>query len=122
MAKILVIDDEPQMRDMLKQLLQLDGHHVTLASNGDEGIACFNKSQPDLVITDILMPYKDGIELVIEIRRIDTETPIIATSGGRRSLSASFNLDSSLLVGANTMLPKPFTRAQLQASVKKCLP
>ena len=122
MAKILVIDDEPQMRDMLQQLLELDGHTVTLAANGDEGLASFARMRPNLVITDIIMPGKDGIETLVEIRRQDATTPVIAISGGRRSLSASFNLDSSELVGANAMLPKPFTRAQLQAAVKKCLP
>ena len=122
MANILVVDDESHMREMLQQLLELDHHHVTSATNGNDGLACFQRKRPDLIITDVIMPEKSGIDMIIDIRKIDTKTPVIAISGGQRSVYAVFNLDSSGLVGANFLLPKPFSRQQLQAAVKEVYP
>jgi len=121
MAKILLIDDEISLADAMRQLLTIDGHEVTMATNGDEGLNKYRENRPDLIITDILMPGKDGIEMVIEIRKSDVDIPIIAVSGGRRSLSTAFNLESSSIAGVNCTLAKPFTRAQLKAAVLACL-
>lgn len=121
MAHILVIDDEQQLCNAIRQFLEHDGHRVTLAANGDEGLERYRSGRPDLIITDVLMPGKDGVEVLAEIRRRDHDTPIIAISGGRRSLTTAFNLDSTSLVGANRTLAKPFTRAQLQEAVRACL-
>ncbi|MDQ5940165.1 MAG: hypothetical protein QG557_1115 [Pseudomonadota bacterium] len=64
MAKILVIDDEEQLRDLIKKMLTRDGHQILMAQDGEEGVRAFHQFNPDLIITDIIMPNKDGIEVI----------------------------------------------------------
>lgn len=121
MAKILVIDDEEQLRDLLKQMLTRDGHNVITAFDGVEGMRAFNQSNPDLVITDIIMPNKDGIEVITELLCRNPGLAIIAISGGRRAITAEFNLESAELLGVKGILSKPFTRDQLREAVNQAL-
>lgn len=121
MAKILVIDDEEQLRDLLKQMLTRDGHEVITAFDGVEGMRVFNQSNPDLVITDIIMPNKDGIEVITELLCRNPNLAIIAISGGRRAITAEFNLESAELLGVKGILSKPFTRDQLREAVNQAL-
>ena len=113
MAKILVIDDEDQLRDLLQKLLTREGHEICIAHDGEEGVANFHQFNPDLVITDIIMPKKDGIEVIIELIQAHPKLPIIAISGGRRAVTAGFNLDSAHMLGVRASLLKPFTHRQL---------
>ena len=123
MAHILVIDDDEQFRTMLIQMLTKDGHRVASAQDGEEGLQLIAQIKPDLIITDILMPRKDGIETIMELNRIGNEIPIIAMSGGRRSIRAEFNLESAALVGAGikASLAKPFSRADLRLAIERAL-
>lgn len=121
MAKILVIDDEEQLRDLLKQMLSRDGYEVITASDGVEGMRAFDQFHPDVVITDIIMPNKDGIEVITELLGRDPKTAIIAISGGRRAITAEFNLESAELLGVKGILSKPFTREQLREVVHLAL-
>lgn len=121
MAKILVIDDEGQLRDLIKKMLVRDGHQVFIANDGVEGIKSFHQFNPDLIITDIIMPYKDGIEVIMELLKINPELPIIAISGGRRAITADFNLDSAEMLGVKGILQKPFTHEQLQEVISSVL-
>ena len=121
MAKILVIDDEDQLRDLLQKLLTRDGHEICIAHDGKEGIANFHQFNPDLVITDIIMPNIDGIEVITELHQSNSNLPIIVISGGRRSMAAGFNLDSVEMLGVRGILQKPFTYQQLQEVVKLAL-
>ena len=121
MAHILIIDDDPQFRQMLVTMLQADNHRVSQAGDGEEGLRQVAQSSPDLIITDILMPKVDGIEFVMELKRQNKAIPVIAVSGGRRSITAEFNLDSAALMGVNETLPKPFSRDDLRRSIKKVL-
>ncbi|MDP4030421.1 MAG: response regulator [Gallionella sp.] len=123
MAHILVIDDDEQFCMMLVQMLTQDGHRVTSAQDGEEGLRLIAQIRPDLIITDILMPRKDGIETIMELNRIGSNIPIIAISGGRRIISAEFNLESASLVGAGikASLVKPFVRADLRLAIEKAL-
>ncbi len=82
MKKILVIDDEPLIRNLLKTTLEKAGYEVKDAMNGDEGLHLYYTFSPQLIITDIVMPVKDGIELIMEIRKTDTDVQFIAISGG----------------------------------------
>ena len=84
MARILIIDDEPNMRSMLRRMLHKAGHQVSEAGDGAEGIDSYERDPPDLVITDILMPKKEGIETIIALHRADPDLPVIAISGGGR--------------------------------------
>jgi CheY-like chemotaxis protein len=121
MSKILIIEDDPQFRAMLGQMLAQDGHQVTAAANGVEGLDRYRQQRPDLVITDILMPEKDGIELILEIRRLRPDARIIAISGGRRNVTAEFNLESASLLGVRVVLAKPFGRGELQRAIHDVL-
>lgn len=121
MANILVIDDDDQFRTMLVQMLSNDAHHVTFATDGDMGLVMLGQSRPDLIITDILMPKMDGIDFIMELGRRQVNVPIIAVSGGRRSISAEFNLESAALLGVKVTLSKPFTRDVLRNAVVKAL-
>lgn len=117
MAHVLVIDDDEQFRLMLVQMLTQDGHQVMIAKDGEEGLRLIRKERPELIITDILMPKMDGMDVMLELSRSDSHIPVIAVSGGRRSISAEFNLDSATLLGARAVLAKPFTRADLRQAL-----
>lgn len=121
MAKILVIEDDPQFCQMLTQMLTQAGHEVETATNGVLGLERFQKSTPDLVITDIMMPEKDGIDVIVDIKRQGSDARIIAISGGRRAITPQFNLDSAALIGASQVLAKPFNRQQLLEAVEAAL-
>ena len=84
MAKILVIDDEPSILLMIKKMLEKEGHEVDLALNGRDGMELFENIKPDLVITDIIMPEKEGLETIFELRKKNPGLKIIAISGGGR--------------------------------------
>jgi CheY-like chemotaxis protein len=128
MAHILLIDDDALLRDTLQQMLELDGHRVTLACDGTQGVTAYQQGGKgtksggfDLVITDILMPGQDGTEVIVKLRQQGATLPIIAISGGRRMLSPKFSLETAQLVGATSHLAKPFSRAILQSEITKVL-
>lgn len=121
MAKILVIEDDEQFREMLAQMLEQAGHQVETAANGVLGLMQFRQSPPDLVITDILMPEKDGIDVIIDMKREQDDVRIIAISGGRRTITPQFNLDSAALIGVRQTLTKPFNREQLLQAIQNAL-
>jgi CheY-like chemotaxis protein len=118
MGRILVIDDEAQLRQVLERMLKGAGHEVIVAGNGDEGLKEFQRTAPDLVITDIFMPERDGFETIIHLRKLNPKIPVIAISGkpaGRVMLSVAEKL------GTTAVLEKPFTLEQLLAAVGKAL-
>lgn len=121
MARILIVDDDELFRDMLHDMVSSDGHEAHDAINGNEALARITDTTFDLIITDILMPEKDGIELIMELAQRTTAPPIIAVSGGRRAISREFNLDSARLMGVRATLSKPFTREDLRAAIKDAL-
>lgn len=121
MAKILVIDDEELLCSLIKKMLARDGHQVFIAYDGVEGIKKFHQFKPDLIITDIIMPEKDGIEVIIEVLKENPNLPIIAVSGGRRAVTADFNLDFAEMLGVKGILQKPFTHEQLQEVISSVL-
>jgi CheY-like chemotaxis protein len=120
MAQILIIDDEDEVRSMLRQMLEQAGHEVTEAVNGTEGIEIYEQDAPDLIVTDIIMPEKEGVETIISLRRADPDLPIIAISGGGR-LDATDFLTMARKLGARHTLSKPFRRDQLLDAVRECL-
>ncbi len=122
MAYILLIDDDELLRDTLLQMLELDGHTVTEAASGEQGLKLLDAHRGvELVITDMLMPGIDGARVIVEVIRRRPGLPVIAISGGRRTLSTQFNLETASLVGATCQLAKPFTRAQLQTTLREAL-
>jgi CheY-like chemotaxis protein len=118
---ILVIDDDETFRAMLVQMLMQDKHRVSSACDGEEGLRLAAEINPDLIITDILMPHRDGIEVIMALNDAGSGIPVIAISGGRRAISAEFNLQSAELMGVTAMLKKPFVRADLRLAIETAL-
>jgi YesN/AraC family two-component response regulator len=106
---------------MLTQMLSLDAHQVTIACDGVEALRLVRQVNPDLIITDILMPRKDGIETIMALNETGSAIPIIAVSGGRRFISPEFNLASAALIGVKATLSKPFARAELREAIARAL-
>lgn len=120
MATILVIDDDTQLRTLIVRILEMENHQIVEAVNGIEGIRCFRKQKIDLVITDILMPDKDGIEVIREIRSAHPDVKMIAISGGGQ-LGADQYLTLAKKLGAQHTLLKPFQREDLLEIVNHLL-
>jgi len=117
-AQILLVDDEEMVRVQIRSSLELEGYEVREASNGREAIDMLADYTPDLMITDILMPEKEGIETIREVRQQRADIKIIAISGGVRTENMDF-LKIAKRLGADLALPKPFGRQQLLAMVNQ---
>jgi CheY-like chemotaxis protein len=120
MSAILVIDDDSPMREVVGEMLRLEGHVVSMAENGREAIPLLTRHRFDLVITDLIMPEKEGIETISEIRRTDKHIPIVAISGGGR-LGPGDYLQTARYIGADATLAKPFARQELLATIEALL-
>jgi CheY-like chemotaxis protein len=120
MANILLIDDNPELRDILRKHLETHGHRVTAARNGDEGLALLAGSGFDIVLTDILMPQRDGVEVLREAKRRWPDLPVIAISGGGW-IGATELLGMAERLGADKVLQKPVRRDDLIAAVDAAL-
>lgn len=120
METILIIDDEPLMRLTLRTALEQAGYAVIEACDGNEGLARFEAENPDLVLTDIIMPDREGVETIGVMKRARPQTPIIAMSGGGR-LGASVFLDLAQKLGATRTLSKPIRNGDLQQAVRESL-
>lgn len=120
MASVLVVDDEPLIRETLRQILEHAGHEVTDVGNGKEALSALSGRTFDLVITDILMPEKEGIETIIEIKSQMPNLAIIAISGGDRA-GAMDVLGIARRLGANQVLAKPFRGEQILNAVEAAL-
>ena len=117
MASILIIDDEIQIRKMLRQILEKEGYKIFTASNGQEGLKIFKNNPTDLVITDLIMPEKEGIELILELRRDYPDTKIIAISGGGK-IGPEEYLEIVKKFGVQFTFSKPIKREELIKAVK----
>lgn len=120
MAHILIIDDEEQIRLMLRWWFENEGYTVTLAANGKEGIAAYQAKPADLIITDLIMPDKEGLETIIELKQANPEIKIIAISGGGRNTPHGY-LEMAEQLGATKTFNKPIRKADLMAAVNQLL-
>jgi DNA-binding response OmpR family regulator len=119
MARILIIDDDHALREMIAIALKSVGHLVTEAEDGEEGLRKFKEEPPDIVITDLVMPHKEGLETITDLKKDDPALPIIAMSGSR--LDSHLYLDIAGRIGARVTLSKPFTMERLFAEVNKII-
>lgn len=119
-TKILVIDDDVIVRETIIQILEDRGYQVVSAEDGKRGIASFRSEKPDLVITDIIMPEKEGIQTITEIRRERPDAKVIAISGGGRIGNTDF-LKIAQKLGASDVIAKPFDPDDFLTRVSRCL-
>ena len=120
MARVLVIDDDEEIRTIIEHMLVGAGHQVEAALDGAEGLRLFGKRPPDLVLTDINMPDLDGHDVIAAIRVLHPEVPIIAVSGGGAIPPDELLLKASAL-GAVEIIMKPFEFRQLVGAVERAL-
>jgi CheY-like chemotaxis protein len=120
MARILVIDDDDQVREMLRQMIRNAGYEVEVAADGDVGMAMYRNNPADLIVTDIIMPEKDGWEAIVELRRAYPAVKIIAISGGARVGPYSY-LAIAKRFGAQKVFAKPLEKTELLQAIGELL-
>ena len=120
MPRILIIDDEEQVRLYLRRILEPEGHEVVEAGNGKVGLHLYREEPADLIITDVFMPEKEGLETIRELRSDYPEVKIIAISGGGRNIDLDF-LPLAKQLGALRTLAKPFDRQKMLDAVQEVL-
>ncbi len=120
MAHILIVDDEELVRATVTQILGKDGHDLTTMTNGLEAIRYCQDHDPDLMITDIVMPDMEGIETIMNLHKDKPNMKIIAMSGGGRVGNFDF-LEAAEKLGANRILRKPFLPNDLREAVASCI-
>jgi len=120
MALILVVDDDADIREIIRQHLTDAGHQVLLAENGRAGIELVKQHQPRVLITDIIMPVQEGIETIRQVRQLRLGIKIIAMSGGSPTKGVLY-LDAARTLGADATLLKPFRKPDLLVAVNEVL-
>ena len=120
MELILLIDDDLNIRKILRQILEHAGYEVLEASDGREGLSLYRERLPDLVVTDMVMPGKDGLETITDLRIEFPGSKIIAISGGGR-LDPKPYLELAEGFGANRLLTKPFGHEEFLKAVQDLL-
>ena len=118
MARILVLDDEDHMREAVRLALERDGHEVSEVADGATALSLFRDQRMDIVITDLVMPHKDGAEVIRDIRKLSSTVKIIALSG-RGGICIKANLDRALMTGADRALMKPCDFDELRRTVRE---
>ena len=116
--KILIVDDEESLIDLLIDFLVENGYEVEGCVNSKDAKTKFLEFKPDIVITDVVMPDIDGIELLLELRKINADIRIIVMSGGNRGHADTY-LQMADKLGANTIIRKPFELTELLLEIKK---
>jgi len=119
-SHILVVDDDTQMRQTIRTILEEEGYHIAEACDGNEASGYLHRNTADLVIVDIIMPDKDGIEVIVETREKFPDTKILSLSGGGL-ITANDHLSSAEALGANQTLIKPFKNNELVEKVNSLL-
>lgn len=118
--RVLVVDDLSSLRSSLGKLLTSAGYEVILAAHGAEAARLWRERQPDLVILDMFMPEKDGIETIVELRAYSPGIPIIAMSGGGAYNQVDV-LQAAGLLGAVATIEKPFAQQEMMDLVARAL-
>ena len=120
MARILVIDDDEQILDMLYESLTREGYDVLKASNGEQGLKLYREESVDLIITDIIMPEKEGLETIIELKKDFPDVKIIAISGGGRIGTKDY-LHIAKMFGVERTFTKPVAREHLLSAIRELI-
>lgn len=120
MSRILIMDDDDRFRKMLREMLEVAGHEVVDAPDGKIGTKLYREDPADLIILDIFMPEKEGIETVIELKRDFPDVKIIAISAGGRMGQFDY-LERAKTFGALKSFAKPFDRREMLEAIDECL-
>jgi CheY-like chemotaxis protein len=120
MKRILIIDDDLNMRETIREILSVENYEIVITADGKEGISLHRLRAFDLIITDIIMPDMDGIEIIIELKKNHKDTKIIAISGGGYYYADDY-LETARALGANTVIEKPFENEELTNTVNNLL-
>jgi two-component system, chemotaxis family, chemotaxis protein CheY len=121
MARVLVIDDDPLLREVAQEMLIQAGHEVTLAENGLVALRLPDAPAPDLAIVDMLMPERDGVETIGDLKRRWPATKLVAVSAGARGLTPQLLLKMAETLGVHATLAKPLEQASFIAVVDRLL-
>ncbi|MCR9014726.1 response regulator transcription factor [Aquiflexum gelatinilyticum] len=118
MKNILIIEDDRLISSLLNFRLKKDGYHVTMAEDGLTGMDAIDASEPDLIITDVMIPFKTGIEIINHARKVYPKVPIIVLSSlgeEESTVMEAFNL------GVSDFVPKPFNPNELAVRVRRLI-
>lgn len=118
MASILIVDDEASIRSLLRKILEEDGHQIREASNGEVGLTLYREAPAELVITDILMPERDGMEVTLALTREFLDAKVIAMTGATGDQNF---LNVAKLFGARRVIKKPFSVEAIRRLVRYTL-
>lgn len=118
--KVLLVDDDQLVLGTVQEMLSDLGHVVTTATDGEKALNKLQDNRYDLLITDVIMPVKEGIETVAEAKHVQPDIRVIAISGGGRTKNYDF-LNLALKIGANAALQKPFNKQSLEESIAKAM-
>ena len=121
MVRVLVLDDDPLIQATLPLLLREHGHEVSTAVNGKLGLRLLQTEPIDLILTDILMPEADGIEVVCAVVKDHPNIALVAMSGGSARQLGAEAVKLTRLLGAHAVLVKPFGEAELVEAIRKAL-
>ncbi len=121
MSRLILVEDDPQVRGMLKETLHQEGYDVLEATNGREAVILYRQTPADLVITDIIMPEQDGVETIHALRKEFPNVKIIAISGGSANIRGDYLLGTANALGAIKTFKKPVDMNELLATVKEVL-
>ena len=121
MARVLVIDDDPLLREVAQEMLLQAGHEVTLAENGLVALHLPDAPAPDLAIVDMLMPERDGVETIGDLKRRWPATKLVAVSAGARGLPPALLLKMAETLGVHATLAKPLEQASFIGLVDRLL-
>ncbi len=121
MANIIVIDDDKVVATMIAAFLKPEGHNVRIEINGKLGMESIAANPTDIVITDMFMPEKDGLEAIRELRTLRPDLPVIAISGGGTAAGGAEILNIARILGAKAVITKPVMKPELLRAVEKCL-
>ncbi len=116
MTNVLLIDDDEMVLETFQIILSSDGHNVSTASDGNAGLALCRSQKFDVVVTDVVMPEKDGLEVLMTLRKTNPEVKVVVVSGGGRT-SAKDYLEMAKLLGADKVLYKPITATELSETI-----
>lgn len=118
LGRVLLVDDDPDLREAVRRGLQRLGYSVQTACNGVDAARRLEERLPDVMVLDIVMPVRDGIETLMEVRQRNLDLRVIVVSGGGQITSMDY-LGMARLLGASRVLEKPFTLDELDAAIRE---